>query len=87
MLLFFFLTEGTSMCVIDNPRENTHTCVFQDCKKKNKSNGREGPPEGKPEPSGVVAVGFVRKASAFSPKIISLSATLDCLFFFTTSCF
>lgn len=58
----------------------THICVYFKIVE-NKSNGRAGPPEGKPEPSGVVAVGFVRKASAFSPKIISLSATLDCLFF------
>lgn len=32
-VLFVFLTEGTSMCVIDNPRENTHMCVFQDWKR------------------------------------------------------
>lgn len=45
---------------------------------------RKGPRRGQMQ-SQVVLVQFVRKASAFSPKIMLLSATLDRLL--TTSCF
>lgn len=80
---FFFFTEGTRMCVSDLIIQGkTHLCVC--CKIVNKKRkdrkDRAGPQKGKPEPSGVVAVGFVRKAGAFSPKMILLSAILDCLY-------
>lgn len=48
---------------------------------------RTGPRKGKTRAKWCCCSRCVRKASAFSPKIISLPATLDRLFFFTTSCF
>lgn len=45
-----------------------------------KSKERTGPQKGKTRAKWCCCSRFVRKASAFSPKIISSSATLDCLF-------
>lgn len=42
---------------------------------------RTGPRKGKTRAKWCCCSRFVRKASAFSPKMISLPATLDCIFF------
>lgn len=77
---FFSLRERERVSMIWWSKEK-HTCVCcGDCWNKEDRKERAGPQKGKPEPSGVVAVGFVRKASAFSPKMILLSAILDCLY-------
>lgn len=80
LFCFFSLRERERVSMIWWSKEK-HTCVCcGDCWNIEDRKERAGPQKGKPEPSGVVAVGFVRKASAFSPKMILLSAILDCLY-------
>lgn len=66
--------------------KGTHSEQQETCIKRLKEEERTGPRKGKTRAKWCCCRRFVRKASAFSPKIISLPATLDCLYF-TTSCF